>query len=162
MNLGEDWTDWTGKLGTALPISSALDRAIISKWDALGAYDSWAGVEAECMVIEDLALPQDHNFLSAHTDYNPFSFSSLSFEEETRLRRITMPEPPPTFLSSFDPALCNPNGEGPDPLVSPPPNVSSSLRSALTSAKGSNPPLPSSARIRVKATTRRSRNTVTT
>jgi hypothetical protein len=115
MNLGGNWIDWSVKLDTE-PISSALDRAIISKWDALDAYDSWAGVEGEYMVIEDPALPQDHSILSAHTDHNHSSSSSLSFEVETRLRRIAMPGSPPTFLSSLDPALCNPNGEGPDPL----------------------------------------------
>jgi hypothetical protein len=98
MNLGGDWIDWTGKLNTTLPISSALDRAIMSKWDALNAYDSWARVEGECMMIEDPALPQDHSFLSANTDHNPSSSSSLPFEEETRLRRITTPGPPAYFL----------------------------------------------------------------
>jgi hypothetical protein len=31
MNLGGDWIDWTSKLDTVVPISSALDRAIRSK-----------------------------------------------------------------------------------------------------------------------------------
>jgi Helix-loop-helix DNA-binding domain len=139
MNLGEDWIDWTGKFDTAVPISSALDREIASNWDALDAYDPWAGAENECMVIEDLPLPQDHNFLSAHTDNNPSS-SSLSFEEEKRLLRIAMPGLPPTSLSCLDPLLCNPKGEGPDPPISPPPSVSSSSATRTDKRKRKQPP----------------------
>lgn len=139
MNLGEDWIDWTGKLDTTVPISSALDRAVTFKWDALDAYDPWAGAEDESMVIEDLTLPQDHDFLSAHTDNNPSS-SSLSFEEEARFLRIAMPGPPPTFLSCLDPALRTPKGEGPNPPISPPPSVSSSSTPRTYNHKRKQPP----------------------
>jgi hypothetical protein len=92
------------------------------------------------MVVKDPALPQDHSFLSAHTDHNTSSPPSLSFGEETRLRRMAMPGPPPTFLSSLDPALCNPNGEGPDPLISPPHTESSSPTTCTHKCKRKQPP----------------------
>jgi len=125
MNQGEDWIDWTGGLDTVVPISPPLKRVTTYKWDALGAYDAWAGEEDECLVIEDLASPQDHNFLSVPTDYS-ISSSSLPFEEEKRLLHIAMPGPSQTFLSCLDPALGNPKGEGPVPPISLPPCVSPS------------------------------------
>jgi hypothetical protein len=95
------------------------------------------------MVIEELTLPQDHDFLSAHTDHNPSSSSSLSFgketqllrigmpsslslEEEARLLHIAMPGPPPAFLSCLDPALRTLKGEGSNSPIPPPPSLSSS------------------------------------
>jgi hypothetical protein len=62
----------------------------------------------------DRTLPQDHPFLSPH------SRPSLSFDEETRLLSVAMPDYAPSFWSCLDPALRS--REGPD---LPPPGASS-------------------------------------
>jgi hypothetical protein len=77
-------------------------------------------------------------FLSAHTDYDPSSTSSLSFEEEARLLRIAMPRPPPTCRASIRPFV--PPKEKSQTLLSPhcPACPRPPVR-ALTSASGSTP-----------------------